>query len=256
MCRMLRQSWDVLQFLQFQGLTCSYTWSSSAHLNYWCPTGVYSAVNDASAPPHSIRLKSNIYCRKIKFAMNNQWMIWINIIWFNPTFGGETITNLWYERWRSCIISQPSACKSTAAVQIFCRTSKCVCVCASACTFSALHCACVSYLFCVLRSHVYSCVCVCVREIVRYLASLLPLFVWLQAFRLSVRGLCSETKHVVVSVTSLAAGTQHSEAGCSGAACNSPHFGSSNWHLGPESLWGYWNRYCTNHFPFFFLVFP
>lgn len=64
----------------------------------------------------------------------------------------------------------------------------------------------------------YLCVCVKVRprekerekrEILRYLASLLPLFVWLQAFRLSARGLCSETKHAVISVTSLAAGTQH-----------------------------------------------
>lgn len=31
------------------------------------------------------------------------------------------------------------------------------------------------------------------KEILCYLASLIPLFVWLQAFRLSVRGLCSET---------------------------------------------------------------
>ena len=77
----------------------------------------------------------------------------------------------------------------------------------------------------VLHVCVYLCVCVCVcerererekerergreREILRYLASLLPLFVWLRAFRLSVRGLCSETKHAVISVTSLAAGTQH-----------------------------------------------
>lgn len=43
----------------------------------------------------------------------------------------------------------------------------------------------------------------------RYLASLLRLFAWLQAFRLSVWGLCRETKHAVISVTSLAAGTQH-----------------------------------------------
>ena len=86
---------------------------------------------------------------------------------------------------------------------------------------------CVCLLCCVYVPCVCVCVCVCVwvrkreREILRYLASLLPLFVWLQAFRLSARGLCSETKHAVISVTSLAAGIQHthlSETRCYGTA--------------------------------------
>lgn len=47
------------------------------------------------------------------------------------------------------------------------------------------------------------------RERSRYLALPLRLFVCLHACRLSVWGLCRETKHAVISVTSLAAGTQH-----------------------------------------------
>lgn len=119
-----------------------------------------------------------------------------------------------------------------------------LCVCF--CSFSTLQCVCnvyVSPILLVCTACICVFVCVGESEILRYLALLLPLFVWLQAFRLSVRGLCSETKHAVISVTSLAAGTQHihlSETRCYGAACNSPHFGSSNWHLGPQSLWGYW----------------
>lgn len=146
---------------------------------------------------------------------------------------------LWCKRRRNCITS--SAGRSAAVMQMFVHPQN---VFACLCVFSTLQCVCSS-----LSSCMCTCAFVCVslwgreRAILRYLASLLPLFVWLQAFRLSVRGLCSETKHAVISVTSLAAGTQHihlSETRCYGAASNSSHFGSRNWHLGPQSLWGYW----------------
>ena len=128
--------------------------------------------------------------------------------------------------WRLRHVSA-STSQTAAAMQMFCTTSKCVCSVMCLCFLHPVSvCAvCVPPLVCTTCMCVFVCVCVCVRErerererkrererereILRYLASLLPLFVWLRAFRLSVRGLCSETKHAVISVTSLAAGTQH-----------------------------------------------